>query len=204
METLLVLPEKNFKNRQKVSKMLSTFSTIFAGHQFSGPFWGPLTLELALKQLLSGPNKSGSREMFPKISLCRHKLKGIFLRAQFSQRGASSYWCFFGEGSEVAFRGVVGGCFILENKGFALLRAPVTGISLKAINSSKRVLKITGPSLSRMNSVIILARTACQNCTYPRHQNDHMQFFVFVSFSFLKTTITITFLILSQIYSRET
>ena len=30
---------KNVKNRQKVSKI---FSTIFARHRFSGPFWGPL------------------------------------------------------------------------------------------------------------------------------------------------------------------
>ena len=33
---------KNVKNRQKVSKSFSTFSTIFARHHFSGPFWGAL------------------------------------------------------------------------------------------------------------------------------------------------------------------
>ena len=35
----------------------------------------------------------------------------------------------------------------------------ITEISLKAINSSKKVLKITGPALSRINSVILSART---------------------------------------------
>ena len=35
----------------------------------------------------------------------------------------------------------------------------MTGISLKAIDSSKKILKITGPALSRINSVIISART---------------------------------------------
>ena len=35
----------------------------------------------------------------------------------------------------------------------------MTGIDLKAINSSKKVLKITGPALFRINSVIISART---------------------------------------------
>ena len=43
--------------------------------------------------------------------------------------------------------------------GFALLAGQITGIGLKAINSSKAVLKITGPALSRNNSVIILAWT---------------------------------------------
>ena len=37
----------------------------------------------------------------------------------------------------------------------------IIGISLKAINSSKRVLKITGPALSRINSVIISEQTVC-------------------------------------------
>ena len=35
----------------------------------------------------------------------------------------------------------------------------ITGSSLKAIDSSKKVLKITGPGLSRINSVMISART---------------------------------------------
>ena len=39
----------------------------------------------------------------------------------------------------------------------------ITGIGLKAINSSKKVLKITGPALSRINSVIISARTVYTN-----------------------------------------
>ena len=39
------------------------------------------------------------------------------------------------------------------------LAGQITGIGLKAINSSKKVLKITGPALFRINSVIISART---------------------------------------------
>ena len=35
----------------------------------------------------------------------------------------------------------------------------ITGINLKAIDSSKKVLKVTGPAFSRINSVIISART---------------------------------------------
>ena len=35
----------------------------------------------------------------------------------------------------------------------------ITGISLKAINSSKRILKIAGPTLSNISSVLISART---------------------------------------------
>ena len=46
-----------------------------------------------------------------------HKLKGSFLRGEFSQRGASSYWCPWGRGFEVGFRGVVGGgVFLLKTK----------------------------------------------------------------------------------------
>ena len=33
---------KNVKNRPKVSKIFRHFLTIFAGHQFSGPFWEAL------------------------------------------------------------------------------------------------------------------------------------------------------------------
>ena len=42
-----------------------------------------------------------------------------------------------------------------------LLQDKITGIGigLKAMNSSKKVLKITGPALFRINSVIISART---------------------------------------------
>ena len=43
--------------------------------------------------------------------------------------------------------------------GFTPLAGQITGIGLKAINSSKKVLKITGPALFRINSVIISART---------------------------------------------
>ena len=32
--------QKKVKNCQKVSKIFSHFSTVFARHQFSGPFWG--------------------------------------------------------------------------------------------------------------------------------------------------------------------
>ena len=39
------------------------------------------------------------------------------------------------------------------------LQRKLTGISLKASNSSKKVLKITGPAHSRINSVTIAART---------------------------------------------
>ena len=39
--------------------------------------------------------------------------------------------------------------------------------------------------------------------TYPRHQNDYMQQFLFSGIHFLKITITITFLIPSRIDSRE-
>ena len=39
------------------------------------------------------------------------------------------------------------------------LAGQITGIGLKAINSSKKVLKITAPALFRINSVIISART---------------------------------------------
>ena len=35
----------------------------------------------------------------------------------------------------------------------------ISGIGLKEINSSKRVLKITGPALFRINSAIVSART---------------------------------------------
>ena len=45
--------------------------------------------------------------------------------------------------------------------GFTPLAWQITGIGLKAINSSKKVLKITGPALFRINSVIISARTVC-------------------------------------------
>ena len=40
-----------------------------------------------------------------------------------------------------------------------LLQDKITGIGLKANSSSKKVLKITGPALFRINSVIISART---------------------------------------------
>ena len=40
-----------------------------------------------------------------------------------------------------------------------LFAGQITGIGLKAINSSKKVLKITGPALFRINSVIMSART---------------------------------------------
>ena len=43
--------------------------------------------------------------------------------------------------------------------GFALRAGQITGISLKVMNSSKEVLKMTIPALSRINSVVILART---------------------------------------------
>ena len=36
-----------------------------------------------------------------------------------------------------------------------LLQTRITGISLKAINSSKAVLKIAGPAFSKINSVIV-------------------------------------------------
>ena len=42
---------------------------------------------------------------------------------------------------------------------FALLSGEITGISLEAMNSCKKVKEITGPALSRINSVIISART---------------------------------------------
>ena len=42
---------------------------------------------------------------------------------------------------------------------------------------------------------------ASLNC--PRHQNDYMQLFLFSRINFLKSTITITFLIPSRIDSRE-
>ena len=47
--------------------------------------------------------------------------------------------------------------------GFTPLAGQITGIGLKAINSSKKVLKITGPALFRINSVIISARTVFEN-----------------------------------------
>ena len=37
---------KNVKNRQKCQKVFRHFSTIFARHHFSGPFWGALQLVL--------------------------------------------------------------------------------------------------------------------------------------------------------------
>ena len=44
--------------------------------------------------------------------------------------------------------------------GFALLAGQITGISLKAMNSSIKILKMIGPALSRMKAVIVSARTA--------------------------------------------
>ena len=43
--------------------------------------------------------------------------------------------------------------------GFVFLAGQITGISLKVINSSKKVSKITGITLARINSVIISVRT---------------------------------------------
>ena len=43
--------------------------------------------------------------------------------------------------------------------GFALLAGQITGFSLKDINSRKKVLKIIGPTLSGINSVILSAVT---------------------------------------------
>ena len=48
-------------------------------------------------------------------------------------------------------------------RGFALLAGNNIGVHLKAINFSKAVLKITGPALSRIHSVIISALTVCIN-----------------------------------------
>ena len=50
----------------------------------------------------------------------------------------------------------------------------IAGISLKAINSSKKVLKITGSALSRMNSVIISARTVV-NFSFARFDVDNVE-----------------------------
>ena len=47
---------------------------------------------------------------------------------------------------------------------FALHAGQITAISLKATYSSKKVLKITGPALSRMNLVIISALPVVNNC----------------------------------------
>ena len=41
----------------------------------------------------------------------------------------------------------------------ALLAGQTTGISLNAINSAKKILKMIGPALSRLNSVLISVRT---------------------------------------------
>ena len=46
-----------------------------------------------------------------------------------------------------------------SNFRLGLAAGQMTGISLKAIDSSRNVLKITGPALSRFNSVIISAWT---------------------------------------------
>ena len=53
---------------------------------------------------------------------------------------------------------------------FSPLAGQITGSGLKAINSSKKVLKITGPALFRINSVIISARTVCKKGK--GHQNS--------------------------------
>ena len=42
---------------------------------------------------------------------------------------------------------------------FSLLAGRITGISLKGLHSIKKIFKITGPTLSRINSVIVSART---------------------------------------------
>ena len=45
------------------------------------------------------------------------KLRGSFYRGQFSQRGASSYWCPWERGLGSSSGGVVGGGFPVENEG---------------------------------------------------------------------------------------
>ena len=52
--------------------------------------------------------------------------------------------------------------------GFTPLAWQITGIGLKATNPSKKVLKITGPALFRISSVIISARTVCGFEFFPR------------------------------------
>ena len=52
--------------------------------------------------------------------------------------------------------------------GFAPLAGQITGIGLKAINSSKKVVKIIGPALFRINSVVISARTVFTLSNFPQ------------------------------------
>ena len=45
---------------------------------------------------------------------------------------------------------------------FALLAGQITGIGLRAINSTETVLKLTGHALSRINYVMVPVRTVSQ------------------------------------------